>query len=397
MKIGVYLDSYDPEDGGAHTFQAELISALDALSKKSKHEFVLLVAGKPARRPKSSDLNIEILYYRTPNIIEMAIAFIARNWPNFRSAIRWRDAVEKQIRKQKIEFVWFLSARAKEMDLPYLAIVWDLQHRVQPWFPEVSEWGQWEIRERGYQRFLSRAAAIIAGTQAGKDEITRFYRVPEDRIHILPHPTPSFALEADESNDFDPQKKFDLPEKYLYYPAQFWAHKNHIGILKAIKILKEENGIEMGVAFVGADFGNRDFVMQKAKEWGIADQIKQLGFVDIKDLLNLYRSAFALTYMSAFGPENLPPLEAMALGCPVIAAKVDGAEEQFGDAALLVNPYRPRELVSAIIKLESDEKLRARLIRRGKKRAAKWTAQDFVKSAFEIFDDFAEIRELWGN
>jgi glycosyltransferase involved in cell wall biosynthesis len=397
MKIGVYLDDYRPEDGGAHTFQAELIAALETLSKDSKHEFVLLVAGKPGSESNTKELQLDIAYFRKANIFELVIALIARNWPNCRNAIRWRDVSEKQFRKQGVQFVWFLSARPKEMDLPYMATVWDLQHRVQPWFPEVSEWGQWEIRERGYQRFIARAAAIIAGTQAGKDEITRFYRVPEDRVLILPHPTPSFSLDVEESKKSDVQKRFELPESYLFYPAQFWAHKNHIGILKALKILKEEHGIVMGAAFVGADYGNREFVMEKAEEWGIAKQIKLLGFVEIDDLINLYRSAFALSYMSAFGPENLPPLEAMALGCPVIAARVDGAEEQLGDAALLVDTFNPFELASAIATLKKDKKLRAQLIRRGKKRAAKWTAMNFVQGTFEIFDEFESVRELWGN
>ncbi|MFM6269445.1 MAG: glycosyltransferase, partial [Dolichospermum sp.] len=55
-------------------------------------------------------------------------------------------------------------------------------------------------------------------------------------------------------------------------------------------------------------------------------------------MTSLYINAFSLAFMSFFGPDNLPPLEAMALGCPVIASKVSGSEEQLGNNALLVNP-----------------------------------------------------------
>lgn len=392
MKVGVYLDSYTPEDGGAHTFQAGLVEALAGLQAQSQHEFLLFVAGKA----NSGDLDgLPLVRLRKPNPYQKAVALIARNWPNFRSAIRWRDTAERQMRKAGAEFIWFLSARPKELDLPYLAIVWDLQHRLQPWFPEVAQWGQWEIRERGYQRFLGRASAIIAGTQAGKAEITRFYGLPDERVRVLPHPTPDFALRTDKVSGADVAAKFGLQSPFLFYPAQFWAHKNHVGVLKALRQLKDD-GQELDLAFVGADFGNRAYIQAKVREWGLQEQVHFLGFVQREDLIALYREAFALVYYSAFGPENLPPLEAMALGCPVIAGAVDGAEEQFGDAALLADPYQPEELAEAITRLLDDEKLRNTLIKRGKQRAGKWTSEDFVRGVFDFLDEFQTIRDLWG-
>ena len=202
---------------------------------------------------------------------------------------------------------------------------------------------------------------------------------------------------AAKSAPIDLASKFGLNKPFLFYPAQFWAHKNHIGILKALRQLKDEQGSEIDVAFVGADFGNRDFVQKRAKELGLESQVHILGFVERDEMIALYREAFALAYTSTFGPENLPPLEAMALGCPVIAGAVDGAQEQFGDAALLVDPYQPSDLADAIAKLMDDEKLKNTLIERGRQRAAKWTSQDFVRGVFEFLDQFESIRDLWGQ
>jgi glycosyltransferase involved in cell wall biosynthesis len=162
-----------------------------------------------------------------------------------------------------------------------------------------------------------------------------------------------------------------------------------------LKILKEEMKSEIPIVFVGADFGNRKYIEDKAQELGLGDQIHVLGFVDQEDLIGLYLEAFALSYLSYFGPENLPPLEAMALGCPVIAANVAGAEDQFGNAALLVNPSQPKEIAATINKLDKNSKLRERLISLGKKRAAKWTSDDFVKGAFIALDEFESIRSAW--
>jgi glycosyltransferase involved in cell wall biosynthesis len=112
-------------------------------------------------------------------------------------------------------------------------------------------------------------------------------------------------------------------------------------------------------------------------------------------MISLYQNAFALTYMTFFGPDNLPPLEAFALGCPVIASKVSGAEEQLGDAALLVDPKNPEQIADAIFKLYNSPDLRKILIDRGSKRAQKWTGHDYVRNIFSILDEFEAIRRCW--
>jgi glycosyltransferase involved in cell wall biosynthesis len=122
-----------------------------------------------------------------------------------------------------------------------------------------------------------------------------------------------------------------------------------------------------------------------------------LGFVPRHDLILLYRYAAALTFVSFFGPDNLPPLEAFASGCPVIAADVPGAAEQLGDAVLRVNPKSPEQMAKAIYTLHQDDVLRRALIQRGFVRAKQWTGTDYVKSVFDILDDLAAVRRCWGQ
>src|SRR6185503_17996668 len=107
----------------------------------------------------------------------------------------------------------------------------------QPWFPEVSAGGTWKHRESFYSEFLRRATIIIAGTEAGQREIERFYQVTSNRIKILPHPTPAFSLTSEKSDVDAVRKKYELKRNYLFYPAQFWSHKNHINLLLAAAAL----------------------------------------------------------------------------------------------------------------------------------------------------------------
>ena len=258
--------------------------------------------------------------------------------------------------------MWFVGAEAVQIDLPYMAIVWDLQHRLQPWFPEVSSGGTWRQRETFYGEYLRRATFIIAGTDAGRMEIERFYQVTSNRIKILPHPTPAFTLNAKESDVAGVLKKYGLRSNYLFYPAQFWSHKNHVNLLLAAAALKREHQIDLPVVFVGSNKGNEEYVREFAAQLQPAIDVAFLGFVPVEDLVALYRGAFALAYVTFFGPENLPPLEAFALGCPVIASDVSGAREQLGDAALFVDPRNPIEIAGPSNNAHDDDNLRRTLI-----------------------------------
>ena len=101
-------------------------------------------------------------------------------------------------------------------------------------------------------------------------------------------------------------------------------------------------------------------------------------------------------FPSLFGPDNLPPLEAMALGCPVIAARVHGAEEQLGAAALLVDPLDAEGFASGVRLLRDDPAERAAMIERGRIWASRWTAVDYASAVFALIDArIAPVRALW--
>src|ERR1044072_9616184 len=128
---------------------------------------------------------------------------------------------------------------------------------------------------------------IIAGTDAGREEIERFYQVTSNRIKILPHPTPAFALDA--KPDGDVLSKYQLRKDYLFYPAQFWSHKNHVNLLLAAAELKSKHGIDLPVVFVGSDKGNTAYDRSFAAQLKPPVDVSFLGFVPVAELVALYR------------------------------------------------------------------------------------------------------------
>jgi glycosyltransferase involved in cell wall biosynthesis len=402
MKVGVFFNSTTPEAGGGHTFEYDLLQSLIEVSAGSPHTFVIFTTGEGTYEkiaaPNIQNISLQrnvSLRTRVRSKLNREVANLLSKFRGGNNQYKQHKSSEDAILHSGVEIMWYLTPGYITMELPFIAVVWDLQHRLQPYFPEVSSAGEWEGREQFYGMMLRRASAIISGTDVGKREIERFYQVPSERIRILPHPTPQFALSAPEIDSKKTLTKYGIPHGFLFYPAQFWPHKNHVGLILALRILRDKHGLVLPLVFVGSDKGNQPYIRKFVGETGLSQQIYFLGFVPQEDLISLYRESFALTYLTFFGPENLPPLEAFALGCPVIASNVSGAQEQLGNAALLVNPKEPEEIASAIKRLYEDAVLRDTLIHRGKERATKWNGRDYVKAVLSIIDEFNPIIRCW--
>jgi glycosyltransferase involved in cell wall biosynthesis len=260
----------------------------------------------------------------------------------------------------------------------------------------ITGW-DWERREQTYRSVLPRASFILTGTNAGKDEIVHYYGVNPENVIVVPLPAPAFPSEDHRHGILDIREKYDIRGDFLIYPSNFWPHKNHVNILIALALLKRNRGKVIEMVFTGSDKGNAGYVVGKINELGLHDQVHVLGFVSREDLTALYSKALALTFASFFGPDNLPPLEAFALGCPVIASRVPGAEEQLGDAALLFDPADPEGLVSAILTISQDQQLRAWMVKKGAEIARTRTPQAYVEQVCSLLDKFAPIRRCWSH
>jgi glycosyltransferase involved in cell wall biosynthesis len=120
----------------------------------------------------------------------------------------------------------------------------------------------------------------------------------------------------------------------------------------------------------------------------LEEQIKILGFVDYSTLMYLYKNALAMVYVSLLGPNNLPPLEAVALGCPLIVSNLPGHIEQMGETGLFVNPFDSQEIAEAILKFYKELEFRAGMIDKGLEFAKKFKEYSYFREVLKIVDEF---------
>jgi glycosyltransferase involved in cell wall biosynthesis len=382
MKIGIVIYTDDSQIGGGVTYLQQVLQALAGKMPAIQHSFWLI--GNGAERPSHLE-HIDFPWLELPRQDPGSV----------------HDEVEYYpvIQREDFDLLLFLHpwshVTCPIRDIPYISNVWDLQHRLQPFFPEVSSYGEFDRREQMYRRSLQRAAFVIAANEAGKREVISFFQVLPERVRTIMHPTPAFALKADPAGESDILSRLGINGEYLFYPAQFWPHKNHILLVLMLKRLQRVHGLDIKLVLTGSDRGNQGYIREKALSLGLEKKVLFAGYVSQLDLITLYRKAVALVFPSFFGPENLPPLEAFALECPVIAADVPGAREQLGEAAILLDPTNPEPWSQAVVRLRQDTGLRDSLVEKGKKRAATFTPDDFARELFGLFEEFAAYRRTW--
>jgi glycosyltransferase involved in cell wall biosynthesis len=393
VRVAVIVTEVGRGIGGRFTFQEMLVAAVERLRGETQHEFVVHRAG-------FNRYTEGTFAWRARRLATVGVTLALRAAHDIQDALvgtrllHVRTPLERRLAADHVDLVWF-PTYVEDVSLPFVCQVFDLEHRMKPWFPEVSERGEWEHRERHYRRYLRKATRVIVAGETGREQVVRFFGVAPENCLPLKHPTPDFALRAarEERRPEELVRARGVQFPYLLYPAQFWAHKNHAAALDALAELRSR-GEPMSFVFVGSDKGQQGHVRAQVRERGLDDAVHILGYVDDDELVGLYQHAHALVYLSRFGPENLPPLEALALGCPAIVANVPGAEEQVGDAALVVDPDDPSAVADAIQRV-GVAKERKRLVQAGEERARAWTADDYLRGLIAFLDQFERERRLW--
>jgi glycosyltransferase involved in cell wall biosynthesis len=283
-----------------------------------------------------------------------------------------------------------------EAGIPFIMAIHDLQHRLQPHFPEVSANGLWEELEYLFRNGARDATLLLADSEVGKEDILHFYGpygVTPDKVKVLPYlPACYLAMEVSVSERQRVRTLYYLPERYLFYPAQFWPHKNHVRIVQALGLLKRERRVKVSVVFCGSyseEIRERTFhkVMSLASQLGVEKQIHYLGYVPDEDMSGLYAEAVALVMPTFFGPTNIPILEAWAFGCPVLTSDIRGVREQVQDAGVLVDPCSVEALTDGMYQLWTDEHLACSLADLGRQRLASYTPDDYRRRLVAILQE----------
>jgi glycosyltransferase involved in cell wall biosynthesis len=184
------------------------------------------------------------------------------------------------------------------------------------------------------------------------------------------------------------REKYKLPERYFFFLGNTDPKKNTIGTLKAFSDFVKVTGSDHKLVMLDYDRVELDKLLAEIDDKPLIDKILLTGYVVNTDLPVIYGQCDVFLYPSLRESFGIPMLEAMACGVPVITSDTSSMPEVAGDAALLVNPFKPEEITRAMVMLTGDVRLKTELIDKGAVRASKFSwkamAMDVLKCYGEI-------------
>jgi glycosyltransferase involved in cell wall biosynthesis len=258
-------------------------------------------------------------------------------------------------------------------DVPSIYHPHDLQHLHLPQFFDPSEISS---REYVYRELCDQAAMVAVASHWTKTDVQRHYELAAEKVRVVELAPPTAAYSPPEPARGEMlRRQMGAPDAYILYPAQTWAHKNHIRLLRALAVLRDE-GVQVPLVAVGRQNAHYKEIRSEQSRLELGEQVVWPGFVSEEALLSLYEGATAVVIPTLFEAGSFPLWEAFRAGKPAACSNVTSLPEQAGDAALLFDPNDTRAMAHAIQRLWTDRGLRASLRERGRRRlrSLSWSA-----------------------
>jgi glycosyltransferase involved in cell wall biosynthesis len=360
VTVGLFL-GVRPENGGMFQYAQSILEALTRLPPTDfRFEIAyvgidwapilarLNVAGRPVR-------------HGVIGLILADMAILAGLSPRAaRVVCTWMNPLARELSHLNCDY-WIFPAQdaiGYQFECKSIGTIHDLMHRYERSFPEVGSWLRYRMRERRFRGIAQNCIAILVDSEVGRQHAMECYGTSSSKVHVLPYVHPSYLKNVSVRADFDDY--YRLPAKFLFYPAQFWPHKNHKKLLEAVGIVASSHP-DIALVLTGGKRHAFEDVRNAAAVFGISGRVIFVGHVPDTDIRGFYERARALVMPTFFGPTNIPPLEANVLGCPVLVSDIYAMRDQLGEAALYFDPTSAADMADKIRAIWTDNCLVERL------------------------------------
>lgn len=242
---------------------------------------------------------------------------------------------------------------------------------------------------RMYARLMLRRTArqarrIITVSEHSKGDIVAMLRVPAERVRVIPNGVDArFRPVQDEAALEGVRRRYALPKRFVLCVGSINPHKNVPGLLAAFEKVAAQEDVDL--VLVG-ESARRDAKVQAVREAiGRTARVRQIPHVPHQELPALYSLAEVFVTPSLYEGFGLTPLEAMACGAPVVAARSASLPEVLGDAALWVEPRDVQGLAQGLLRLCDDAALRQELAEKGRTRAARYSWEAAARQTLDVY------------
>lgn len=253
---------------------------------------------------------------------------------------------------KKIYLNYSLSSHCPRISRkPNIQWIPDFQHI---YLPELFSKEECINRNKSFYKIAKDSDIVLLSSEDAKNDFIKCfpqYKSKARVLHFVSYFSRNLYKETDDLNVFL-KKKFNLPEKYFYLPNQFWKHKNHLSVFKAVALLKKQ-GVDIHVVCTGNtnDYRNPEYykdLLQFITDENIQNNIHILGIVDYKEVVYLLRYSLAVIQPSLFEGWSSIIEEAKSIGKNCILSNINVHREQEPEESIYFDPLNIKSLAEIL-------------------------------------------------
>lgn len=297
------------------------------------------------------------------------------------------NPMEYLLRDAGIDAVFAAKSYGADFSLPLMVWIADFQHLHLPQFFSEEES---QRRSKQFATWSQQADRVVLSSQNALEDLRSFAPQQAEKARVM-----HFVAQVPETTE-DPAQvaaTYHLPERFIYLPNQFWAHKNHALVVAALALLKESHP-EIVVVCSGNTIDTRqpmhfNHLLTRVAEAGVHAQFRALGMIPFPHILPLMRQSVAVLNPSLFEGWSTTVEEVKSLGKAILLSDIPVHREQNPPAATYFDPHNPQALADALVKAYAahqpgpDAALEAQAREQFTERA-KFFGQQFLTIAQEI-------------
>ncbi len=238
-------------------------------------------------------------------------------------------------------------------------------------------------------RVVKKSDKIITVSEFEKNRIREFFGFPksDDRLVAIYNGVSEHFRKIEDQKELQRVKDlYHLPDRFLFFLGNTDPKKNTPGALKAFSDYLKKTGDDMYLVMLDYEQKELEKILNDIGDRDLIKRIILTGYVINTDLPAIYNLCKVFLYPSLRESFGIPMLEAMRCGAPVITSNTSSMPEVSGDAAYIVDPFKPEEITKGIEEILSSEKLRNELVEKGLKQSAKFSWNNMAKKVLDLYE-----------